>query len=129
MSMPSSEELFQFVKGDVTGLEKFISLEHEKLKELYLRLSPIIVTREYVENVLKRLRAGKIKQVDVQQWASFIRRGYFPSMEKKSISPIELEYKVEDEDWIVDVIARLDELGDEIDGKINNTEIDEILCR
>lgn len=47
--------------------------------------------------------------------------------ETKPIFPIDIEYEVEKEDLIVEIISRLDELGDIVDGKIDKIEIDNFL--
>ena len=51
----------------------------------------------------------------VQGWASFVRRGHLPGV-AGPIKPIEIDYDLCAEDQIAEIISRLDEIGDVIDG-------------
>lgn len=54
-----------------------------------------------------------------QQWASFIRRGYFENQPSgRGGKPLEIDYDSAYEDAIAEVVSRLDEIGDVVDGDV-----------
>lgn len=76
--------------------------------------------------VLVALQNKDVSPELVQQWASFIRRGYFGSVVAHR-RPIDIQYEPAAEDRIAEVISRLDELGDLIDGEIADNDLAEMI--
>ena len=83
---------------------------------------PLVLRPRAVAVVLSALRRGRITESAAQAWASFVRRGYLEGGDLAPVRPIRIAYESEYEDAIVEAIARLDELGDEIDGEISPSE-------
>lgn len=127
MQKISSKELLLFIKGDIKKLSTFNLLSSKKVSELYNEIEPVIVTKKDIYRVLIDFKNGLINRVEIQQWASFIRRGYFSTSVENSTSPINLNYDILDEEIIVEVISRLDELGHKINGEITKSKINKWL--
>ena len=75
----------------------------------------LTVTVASVRRVLSAMQSGAISPSDAQTWASFVRRGYMEGR-TEPVSPIEVDYDDRAEAEIVEVVARLDEIGDAVDG-------------
>ncbi len=127
LDTPTAKSFLEFVKGKIDEASKLKNLDHEVLEGLYAENSPITIDKDDVKSVLIQLKNKDALEEDVQLWACFLRWGNFPSDNRKPIFPIDIEYKLEDEDWIVEVVSRLDELGDLIDGTISEKEINKYL--
>jgi hypothetical protein len=56
-----------------------------------------------------------------------MRWGYLPSGSTGPIRPLDIEYEPQHEEAIVECLARLDELGDIIDGELRPGEAAELL--
>jgi hypothetical protein len=68
----------------------------------------------------------------VSKWAFFVKHGYFGYWAEGEVNLIQPErllinYENEHEDKITDIISRLDEMGDEIDGIVTKNEIEEFI--
>ena len=50
-------------------------------------------------------------------------RGYIPDTADGPVSPLQIDYEPDFEETIVSAIGRFRELGDEVDGKIEPTEL------
>ena len=59
--------------------------------------------------------------------ASFVRRGYIQVAGGGPAQPLAIEYEKNSEEVIVEVIAKLDEIGDTIDGYVSNSEALELM--
>jgi hypothetical protein len=90
-------------------------------------LERLVLEPDAVAGVLADLQRGLITTSGAQVWASFVRRGYF-SGGLEPVRPIHIDYDEGKEDAMVEAIARLDELGDDIDGEISNDELNELLA-
>jgi len=78
--------------------------------------SPLILGRDAVAAVLDGMAAGSVSGADAQAWASFVRWGYI-NPEPGGTRPLSIDYDPAAEDAIVEVVGRLDEIGDLIDGE------------
>jgi len=105
------------VAGDVGALNALLTVPEDRLLEA-ARDVELVLDRESLAGVLRRLRDRQIDGGDAQRWASFIRRGYIGGQNSGRVKPITVEYEPFYEDEIVDIISRLDEIGDVIDGDI-----------
>ncbi|HSY15741.1 MAG TPA: hypothetical protein VK816_07130 [Jatrophihabitantaceae bacterium] len=108
----------------MTLLESFT---HAQLAETP-NCAHIVLTRDTVVTVLKRLRANLISPAEVQAWASFVKRGYIVGRSTGPVRPVDIEYQRGYETAISESISRLDEIGDVVDGVLREGEIDDFLA-
>ena len=106
------------VAGDLTHFDTILKAGHEDLRAA--AVGGLLLERRGVLNVLHAWERGELADAQVQAWASFIRSGFLPSPEP--IRPINVEYDPVWEELINEVLGRLDELGDEIDGTVSDKE-------
>lgn len=114
------------VEGDVNRLSTVLTADHLELLDAAAKLPQLSVSRSALTRVLKEWRNGHCSAEDVQRWASFVRRGYV-SGNSGGIRPIDIEYDAMDEELIVEIVGRFDEIGDLIDGRIDDNEQEEML--
>lgn len=115
------------VEGDVSRLSTVMTADHLELLDAATKLSPLSISRSALTRVLKEWRSGHCSADDVQQWASFVRRGYVSGKVSGGIRSIDIGYDAMDEELIVEIIGRFDEIGDLIDGRIDDDEQEEML--
>ena len=82
----------------------------------------LILSSVAVIKVLKDLADGVLEPQAVQSWASFVRNGIV-GPHNYPVHPLLIEYDSEHEDAIADAVARMDDIGDLIDGVLSNDEI------
>ena len=111
----------------MTQLAEVLAANHLDLQTVAADLPTLLVSRSALTRVLNEWRSGHCAAHDVQQWASFVRRGYVSGKAKHPLSPIDIDYEPRDEEMMVEIIARLDEIGDLIDGCVNDEEQAEML--
>ena len=122
-----SAAIAAIVEGDLNSLPSVRIASHRKLWDAAVKLPRLVVSRSALARVVEEWHHGLFTAGDIQQWASFIRRGYISGIASDEIHPIEIEYDVNDEALIVEIIGRLDEIGDQIDGHIDAREREEML--
>lgn len=122
-------DLTDAVHGDLEAFERVREQPLEILQASRAALPGLIVTPWSVRRVLVALRRHEAAPERVQEWASFIRRGYLAGANGSPVTPIDIEYDAAAEQEIADIVSRLDELGDAIDGEIDDDEIRELLSR
>jgi hypothetical protein len=115
------------VGGEITHLPTVLAADHPDLLKVAASLPPLSVSRSALTRVLQEWRSGHCTADDVQQWASFVRRGYVSGKAKYPIRPIEIEYDARDEKLIAEIIGRFDEVGDIVDGYVGDEEQAEML--
>lgn len=115
------------VQGDVNHLSTVLVADHLQLLDAATKLSPLTVSRSALTRVLNGWRSGHCSADDVQKWASFVRRGYVSGEASDGLRPIEITYDAMDEELIIKIIGRFDEVGDLIDGSIDDNEQEEML--
>lgn len=108
--------LLRAIGGDVTALRSLAAYSDEALRHAAAELGDVELTAHAVANVVRGLVSGEYPDGDVQQWACFVRWGFIA--EQRPLDALRLEYSPDDEDDIVEVVARLTELGDLIDGEL-----------
>ena len=113
------------VAGDLHAFLAFVRRPSAQDEASLHRSAALVLTREALRAVLDALESGTAPPDVVQLWASFVRRGYLVHTGGHQTGPFDIRFGThdEDEDVLVDVIARLDELGDAIDGHIGGEEI------
>jgi hypothetical protein len=118
--------LSRALSGDATALDGIDDpsglLEPHSVRAPSLRLSSGAVAA-----VLKDYVAGRISETEAQRWAALMRWGHLPSASREPIRPLDIEFDPTKEDAIVECLARLDELGDVIDGRLRDGEAEELL--
>jgi hypothetical protein len=115
------------VEGDLNSLATVRAASHRELWDAAAKLPQLFVSGSALAKVLENWRRGLFAAEDVQRWASFIRRGYVSGRASGEIRPIGIEYDANDEALIVEIIGRLDEIGDQVDGRIDAREQEEML--
>lgn len=112
--------------GAVTLMSRF---DHTALLEAQSAArQPLIVTRQATVGVLRGLLDHRFAPLAVQAWASLMRWGFIVRPEVRvPIKPIEIEFDEACEESISEILSRLDELGDVIDGEVTSGEILELL--
>lgn len=117
------------VSGDLGAFVHVMDATHESLRDAASRLSTLVLKREALATALRAWRTGEYSDALVQGWASFVRRGYVSGRATGIVEPIDVEYFGADEELIVEIIGRLDELGDVVDGTIDKDELDGLIKR
>lgn len=121
--------LKELVEGDLTHLQTILSTPHVNLLEARKHMTIMCLQKSALVKVLTSLKEHRTSSTQVQQWASLMRRGYVGCNNRSSpIVPMEIDYSTNAENVIVDVLERLDELGDVVEGTLNPTDIDLLLA-
>jgi hypothetical protein len=118
------------VAGDLDAFTALVHRHPEPADENAGQSERLVLTPAAARRVLAALRQETASPSTVQQWASFVRRGYVVHADGRQTGPLDIEYgpQEEYESILVEVIARLDELGDAIDGHLSTQEIDALLA-
>lgn len=87
-----------------------------------------VLTAAAVRDVLTALERQAARPDLVQRWAPFMRRGYIAGAHTGPIRPLQIHYESRAESAIGEVIARLDEIGDVVDGEVSDAEITAMLA-
>lgn len=82
---------------------------------------------EAVRRVLREFQDDRASADLVRRWASFMRRGYLEQSHRGPIHRLSIEYDHAADDCITEILARLDSLGDAVDGEIDSDEVGEML--
>jgi hypothetical protein len=115
------------VGGDLKCLAAVTAAGHRALWDAVEKAPRLLVSRVAVVKVLEEWHGGFLSPEDVQRWASFVRRGYVSGKSSEALHPIPIEYDPNDEELIAEVIGRLDQIGDQVDGHIEQREVEEML--
>jgi hypothetical protein len=115
------------VAGDLNCLSRVLSASHPAIQEATARLPRLVVSPSALAKVLKDWSLGLFSAEHVQKWASFVRRGYISGGASGQVRPIQVDYDSKNEELIVEILGRLDELGDQVDGQIGTSELEEML--
>lgn len=118
----TSGPLERCLSGDVQSLQELAGQSRRQLLAAG-RDVDLIVSRDSVARVLRAMGRRGVCGADAQAWASFVRRGYIaPERSHAPTRPLMIEYEVAYEGPIVEVIARLDEIGDGVDGEVPTSD-------
>lgn len=115
------------VSGDLSSLVLVMEAKHQDLFDAAGALQGLCVLRPALVRVLEDWRQGRYAVDQVQQWASFVRRGYVAGKGSGSIRPIVIGYEKPHETLIAEIIGRLDEIGDKVDGAVDSFEQEEMM--
>lgn len=118
--------LSDLLAGRLDALPEVESWSHDRLvqvaADLELKLGPTAVA-----DVIAGYEQGRFPMTSVQTWASLMLRGFIPGRSGGPIEPIHIEYDESHEAAIVEVLSRLTELGDVIDGELRPGESGELV--
>jgi hypothetical protein len=125
------DNLIQIVSGDALHMKSVSCCEHVHILRVAddMPSEQLTVTPSAVRRVLLALLGAEITAEQAQAWASFIKRGYLPTKRGGHIRPINFDYQEDHLDAIAAAISRLDELGDLIDGTIDDNELRNLIER
>ncbi|GAB1361481.1 hypothetical protein MASR1M32_07170 [Rhodobacter sp.] len=126
---PLASALSAVVQGDLTGLPSVLSADQADLIEAAAQLPELRLTRRATADVLQAWCDGRWSAKEVQKWASFVRRGFVAEQSAGPIRPVDITYDTDGEDTIVEIIARLDEIGDLVDGLVDEAEREDMIRR
>ena len=116
------------LQGDPHAVPILALLDHEDLRAVAAEAGePAVVERASAVRVLHGLLAHTWPPQQVQAWASFVRRGYIAKRSERPVRPLRIDYDDAFEDEISTAVARLDEIGDLIDGEVSSSEILDLL--
>jgi hypothetical protein len=111
------------VEGDMSAFLIIKAENQGSIIHASASLPPLVITKTALVKVLLAFHNGDTQADTVQRWASFARRGYVSGNVDGVLNPIEIAYDKCHEDLIVDIIGRLDEIGDKIDGVVDSAEL------
>lgn len=117
------------VVGDLDGLSAVTSAHHSDLLKASAALPRLTISRTALVRLLTVWSSGRSTADEVQRWASFVRRGYCSGQTSYALHPVDIAYDPRDEELIVEIVGRLDEIGDGVDGDIDEGERAEMLRR
>ena len=125
--MTSSEKavLDAVLSGDIGAMQKLRSWSSHDLNDLAAASEYELPARAVVR-VLEEYDAGMWPQADVQEWAQLMRWGVLFGPDRSPFPEFVVEYAPDAEDAIIEALARLDELGDIIDGELRPGEAAEL---
>jgi hypothetical protein len=123
----SESDVKSLLSGNLEKLHVIASQPHDLLFSISKSISPLIIGKSDIRRVVCELQSSKIGFDEAQQWASFVRRGYFSNRNNVAIVPIDIVYDEKDESVLVECVAKLDELGDEVDGDLTYFDLEEML--
>jgi hypothetical protein len=122
-------DLRKTVQGDLAAFARLLEQSHDIVRSHRAQLTDLTFTGSAVLHVLQMLQHGEASPEFVQRWASFMRRGYIASTGNGPIAPIDIDFEATREQAIADALARLDELGDVVDGEIDDGELGAMMER
>lgn len=122
-------DLARVVAGDVERLQ---ALKRYSLRDLSLVArsggDALTLTSATLADVVEGLRARRLEGSAVQLWAAFLRWGLLPDDDRGAAEVIDIAFEAERQDQIVEVLARLDEMGDVVDGVLSDSALEEMLA-
>lgn len=87
--------------GDISCISVILEANPLETQKAAARLPKLLLSRSALIRLLNKWRTGQCTAADVQQWASFVRRGYVPGAGINRLGPIDIEYNENDEELIV----------------------------
>jgi len=121
-----AELISKVVAGDLHAFEELLKFDPVCIDKHIEALPEFTLAKHAVRKVLLSLLGAEFNRQVIQQWASFVRHGYFGRMSGPR-GQVSIWYDESAEDPIADAVCRLDELGDEIDGTITSEELTKMI--
>lgn len=104
------------IAGDVTALSAIRNVPQDELVEA-AREMHLVLTPDSLARVLRQLRSHEIEGTDAQRWASLVRWG-LGGRASGPVQTIDVEYQSDYDQEIADIVGRLEEIGDIVDGDV-----------
>jgi hypothetical protein len=125
--MTDSKNISHYVEGDLSIADTLKVCTPEQLASMALDQGGYLqVNRTNLSRLVERFQKKELTSNAIKEWASFVRRGYFRSIKGDAVKPVPIAYEARFEELIADVVARLDEIGDKVDGTITDEELGRI---
>jgi hypothetical protein len=124
-------DLVRIVAGDATHIDVIARHPQSEIARVVEGMpeANLTITPSAVKRVLLDFKRKEITTEQAKAWASFVRRGYISTRETGGIQPILISYQGDCEDEIAHTISRLEELGDLVDGTIDDDELRGLIGR
>ncbi len=124
---PTIADLKRVIAGDVAGMRMLVNQSDvsrvgEEIPEQERTLRPSAVKR-----VLKALLERSITPKQANVWAWFVRSGHVPGS-KEPVRSLSINYQEDCDEPIAEAVSRLTELGDVIDGTIDDDELRKLIA-
>lgn len=123
--MTADDALRAVLAGDVTAMNEISEYSQAQLADA-AGTTGLALRASAVAAVLARYEAGELSPRETQRWAAFVRWGHLVDGSSGPVRPLDIDYEADHEDAIVEALARLDELGDLIDGELRDGEAAEL---
>ena len=125
----TEKDLQAVIDGNFAAFERLKRQSNQTILENREKLDELILTTGTLAHILNAYWRGELAPEILGEWASFIRWGSFMSPESERIRSVDIniEYDPSFEDEIIEIIGRLDEIGDIIDGEVNKDEVESML--
>lgn len=88
----------------------------------------LAIRAKAVKRVLTDLLNRRISAEQAQTWATLVKRGYVAT-NAAPLRRVSTHYDADQEDEIVEALSGLDELGDRVDGTIDDNELRDLIER
>lgn len=115
------------IDGDLDALPLVLATDQVDLLGAAITLPQLTITKSALIRVLTAWRNCDDYASHVQQWASFVRRGYVSGNANGPVQRIDIDYDTNNEELIAEILGRLDEIGDVIDGEVDADELQNML--
>ncbi|MCB1214389.1 MAG: hypothetical protein KDK66_02815 [Deltaproteobacteria bacterium] len=116
-----SKTLQEVIAGDLSHFDVIQNESHDEVNAASQQIGTLWLNRPSLLRVLIDWEKGKLSQKQVQAWGCLMSCGYI--WKNGSLKEFNIEYDQAHEDAIIEVLARLYELGDIIDGEISAEEL------
>lgn len=121
------DALANAIRGDFEAFSLVQQAPHVDIQESRKHLADLTVTRLVLRAVLIALEHHRVPPCQVQQWALFVRRGYVSDPAGGPAKPVDIACEAAHKEQIVEVVSRLDEIGDMIGREISNGEVTDMI--
>lgn len=123
------------ILGDLSQIESLRSISHSEIQMALEKQKLPKLTQKTVLEILTQFSKGLIPQTTIKHWALLMLRGIWGTWQTTSLVKdsklnaiaIEIVFEPSFEDQIVETLSRLDELGDAVDGKLNQTDLNKMI--
>lgn len=120
--MELDEAIISVLNGDFSSFSLIRTAPHANLFNSAKSINNLTLCRSAIVKILEDWREGVLTDENVHEWASFMRRGYIPNQNITAIKPIDIIYCHSHEEIIAEIISKLDQIGDKIDGTISDND-------
>jgi hypothetical protein len=127
MSHITSAETDGMMTGDLSMVGAVAGAPHVNVQRAWQESKQHTLTAAAMRHVLRQLLDQTADPPTVQQWASFVMRGYLERV-GPPIRPVSIDYEESYEDEIVEALNYLEQIGDLIDGEVEPDRMRQLLA-